>query len=58
LCSNGHTYAPPRHFAYLGSNNGQGDLEPGTLPGATYRNVWIGNRPRPESLGSALTDIR
>ncbi|MCC7185957.1 MAG: hypothetical protein IT185_06945 [Acidobacteria bacterium] len=58
LPSNGRTYAPPRHFAFLGSTNGQSDLEPGTVPGATYRNVWIGNRPRPESLGSALTAIR
>ncbi len=58
LPSNGRTYAPPRHFAFLGSTNGQSDLEPGTFPGATYRNVWIGNRPRPESLGSALTATR
>jgi hypothetical protein len=58
LPSNGRTYAPPRHFAYLGSTNGQSDLEPGTFPGATYRNVWISTRPRPESLGSALTAKR
>ncbi len=58
LPSNGRTYAPPRHFAFLGSTNGQSDLEPGTFPGATYRNVWIGNRPRPASLGSALTAVR
>lgn len=52
--TNGRSYSPPRHFAYLGSNNGVSGLEPGSFPGAVYRNVWIGNRPRPESLGSAL----
>lgn len=54
LSANGRTYAPPRHFAFLGSTNGQSDLEPGSFPGATYRNLWISKRPRPESLGSAL----
>lgn len=56
--SNGRTYSPPKHYAYLGSTNGQSNLEPGTFPGATYRNVWIGNRPRPASLGTALKPLR
>ncbi len=47
-------YAPSPHFAYLGANNGPFGEEDGSWPGVTYRNVWIGNRPRPASLGTAL----
>lgn len=50
----GGTYAPSPHTAYLGANNGPFGQESGTYPGAVYRNVWIGNRARPTSLGSAL----
>lgn len=50
----GGTYNPSNHTAYLGANNGGICEEEGTWPGAIYSNVWIGNRPRPESLGSAL----
>jgi hypothetical protein len=50
----GGTYNPPNHTAYLGANNGGICEEEGSWPGLTYSNVWIGNRPRPESLGSAL----
>ena len=50
----GASYNPSPHYAYLGSTNASYGEEPGSFPGATYRNVWIGNRPRPESLGSAL----
>lgn len=52
--STGGTYNPPNHHAYLGANNQGICEEEGSWPGLTYRNVWIGNRPRPESLGSAL----
>ena len=44
-------YTPNTHFAYVGVNNNTDDT--GSWP-ATYRNVWIGNKPRPASLGSAL----
>jgi hypothetical protein len=54
LPSRGSTYAPTPHYAYLGANNGPYGEETGSWAGATYRNVWIGNRPRPVSLGSAL----
>ncbi len=50
----GGTYNPTPHVAYLGANNGGICEEEGSWPGLTYSNVWIGNRPRPESLGSAL----
>ena len=48
-----YTYAPPTHYAYLGVNNS--GSETGSYPLATYRNVWIGNKARPASIGSALT---
>jgi hypothetical protein len=48
------TYNPSPHFAYLGANNGPFKEEDGSFPGAIYRNVWISNKPRPVSLGSAL----
>ena len=52
----GGTYNPPNQHAYLGANNGGICEEEGSWPGVTYRNVWISNRPRPDSLGSALDD--
>src|SRR5207302_7490233 len=47
-------YQPNPHFAYLGANNQREGPEDGTFPGEIVRNVFIGNRPRPASLGSAL----
>jgi hypothetical protein len=41
-------------FAWLGSTQAQFDTDAGTFPGATYRNLWIGNKPRPATLGNAL----
>jgi hypothetical protein len=49
------TYAPSSHFAYLGTNNS--GSESGSWPGAIYRNVWIGNKARPASLGSAMMPL-
>jgi hypothetical protein len=54
ISSGGAIYSPPSHYAYLGANNGPFGQEAGSWPGAIYRNVWIANRPRPASLGSAL----
>jgi hypothetical protein len=45
------SYRPAVHFAYVGVNNSTEDT--GSWP-AVYRNVWIGNKPRPATLGSAL----
>lgn len=47
-------YVPNPHYAYLGAPVGRSGIESGSIAGAIYRNVWLGNRPRPESLGSAL----
>ena len=55
---NGGTYNPNPHVAYLGANNGPFGQESGSWAGAIYRNVWIGDHPRPESLGSALQPLR
>lgn len=46
------TYNPTPHTAYLGANDA--DIESGSFAGAVYRNFWVGNRPRPTSLGTAL----
>ena len=46
------TYNPSPQTVYLGANDAA--QESGSYPGAIYRNLWVGNRPRPESLGSAL----
>jgi hypothetical protein len=48
------TYRPSPAFAYLGSNQNTFGSDAGTYPGAIYRNLWVGNRPRPETLGNAL----
>jgi len=47
-------YAPNPHYAYLGAPVGRSGNESASIPGTIYRNVWLSNRPRPQSLGSAL----
>jgi hypothetical protein len=52
----GQTYRPTPHMAFLGSpigRNGPGDA---STPGVIYRNVFIGNKARPATLGTALLD--
>ena len=49
-------YAPNPHYCYLGAPTGRSGTEAASIPGSIYRNVWIGNHPRPDSLGSALID--
>ena len=50
------TYAPNPHYAYLGAPVGRSGTESASIAGTVYRNVWLGSRPRPASLGSALRD--
>lgn len=50
-------YNPSSHYVYLGTPVGRSGDESASIPGTIYRNVWIGNRPRPASLGSALQSI-
>lgn len=52
--SGGAIYRPSPAWAYLGSNQSVGGSDAGTFPGAIYRNLWIGNKPRPATLGNAL----
>jgi hypothetical protein len=49
-------YAPSPHFAYLGANEVAMGGEDGTFPNVTFRNVWLSDKPRPASLGSAIRD--
>ncbi len=41
-------------YAWLGSTQGVFGTDAGTFPGAIYRHLWIGNKPRPSTLGNAL----
>ena len=47
-------YQPSPHFAYLGANNQREGAEQGTFPGEILRNVFIGSKPRPTTLGNAM----
>ncbi len=47
-------YLPSPHYAYLGAPPARSGPEAASIPGSIYSNVWIGSRPRPDSLGSAL----
>jgi hypothetical protein len=40
--------------AWLGSTQSVTGTDAGTFPGATYRNLWIGSKPRPATLGNTL----
>ena len=48
------TYSPSTHYAYLGAPIGRSGTESASIGGAIYRNVYIGSKPRPDTLGSAL----
>jgi hypothetical protein len=52
------TYAPNPQYCYLGAPVGRSGTEAASIPLTIYRNVWIGNHPRPSTLGSALKEIR
>jgi hypothetical protein len=47
-------YDPNPHVAYLGAPVGRSGTESASIAGTIYRNVWLSNRPRPDSLGSAI----
>lgn len=47
-------YDPSPHYAFLGAPVGRSGTESASIAGTVYRNVWLSNRRRPESLGSAL----
>ena len=43
----GHPYRPDPHYAYLGSPVGRAGVLDATLPGGTYKNVYLGPNARP-----------
>jgi hypothetical protein len=47
-------YSPSPHYAYLGAPVGRSGGESASIAGAIYRNVWLSDKPRPATLGSAL----
>ena len=47
-------YAPTPHYAYLGANEAALGGEDGTVPNITIRNVWLSDKARPTSIGSAF----
>jgi len=47
-------YTPKDHYAYLGTPAGRSGIESASIAGTIYRNVWLGNHPRPLTLGSAF----
>ena len=47
-------YAPTPHYAYLGANEAAFGGEDGTVPNITIRNVWLSDKARPASIGSAF----
>lgn len=50
------SYNPNPHYAYLGAPAGRSGTESASIANTIYSNVWLGNRPRPASLGSALRE--
>lgn len=48
------TYAPNPQYAYLGAPTGRSGTESASIAGTIYRNVYLGSKPRPDTLGSAL----
>jgi hypothetical protein len=42
-----HPYRPDPHYVYLGTPAGRAGLIDATLPGGTYKNVYVGPGPRP-----------
>lgn len=48
-------YRPTPHYAYAGAPTGRSGAESASIPGAIYRNVWLSTKPRPASLGSAIS---
>jgi hypothetical protein len=47
------SYSPSQLYAFLGANINIA-IEEGSRPGAVIRQVWIGNKSRPATLGNAL----
>jgi hypothetical protein len=47
----GRTYRPTPHMLYLGAPSGRNGALDATLPGGTYKNLWVSGRARPTFPG-------
>lgn len=45
--SGGFTYRPVPHVVHLGAPVGRAGVQDASIPGAIYKNVWLGAGPRP-----------
>lgn len=43
----GSAYRPNPHVIHLGQPSGRAGLDDASIPGAIYKNVWVGTGPRP-----------
>jgi hypothetical protein len=44
-------------YAFVGTNNANYTGFDGSREGMTFRNLWVGSTPRPETLGSAIARL-
>jgi len=51
VTTNGHAYRPQPHVIYLGAPVGRAGPIDASVPGAIYKNVWVGPGPRPKFPG-------
>lgn len=47
LIARNGSYSPVPHYLYLGSPTGRSGVESASVPGSTFKNVWISSRARP-----------
>jgi len=47
VTTNGHAYRPQPHVIHLGAPVGRAGPIDASIPGAIYKNVWVGPGPRP-----------
>lgn len=46
-----HPYRPEQHVIHLGAPIGRAGPQDATMPGGTYKNLWVSSRPRPAFAG-------
>jgi hypothetical protein len=51
VTTNGHAYRPQPHVIYLGAPVGRAGPIDASVPGAIYKNIWVGPGPRPAFPG-------
>ena len=48
---------PPAMYAFIGTNNANFTGFDGSREGMTFRNLWVGSTPRPDTLGNAISQL-